>query len=222
MACPYRDGLIISSAEARTVTRRSSRSSLRLSSVCRSARWRRAFSVMMTAPSTMRPKSRAPRLMRLALMRPWTMPVMVISIATGMTRAVTMAARMLPSSRNRMTMTRAAPSARFLATVRMVASTRTVRLRTVWTSTPGGRVRRISVIFASTAAATVRLFSPISIRAVPMTTSRPSSLPDPVRRSRPIRTSARSEMRTGTPPRVVTTTEPMSSMVSSRPAARTT
>ncbi|GJD74492.1 hypothetical protein CFIICLFH_2726 [Methylobacterium goesingense] len=155
-------------------------------------------------------------------MRPWTMPVMVISIATGMTSAVTMAARMLPSSRNRMTMTRAAPSARFLATVLMVASTSTVRLRTVCTSTPGGSERRISVILLSTVAATVRLFSPISIRAVPMTTSRPSSLPDPVRRSRPIRTSEMSEMRTGTPPRVVTTTLPMSSMVSRRPAARTT
>ena len=121
-----------------------------------------------------------------------------------------------------MTMTRAAPSARFLATVLMVASTSRVRLRTVWTSTPGGSVRLMIVMRASTAAATVRLFSPISISAVPITTSRPSSLPDPVRRSRPIRTSAMSEIRTGTPPRVVTTTEPMSSMVSRRPAARTT
>ena len=177
---------------------------------------------MITAPSTIRPKSSAPRLIRLALIRPWTMPVMVISIATGMTSAVTMAARMLPSSRNRTTTTRAAPSARFLATVLMVASTSTVRSRTVRTSTPGGSERRISPMRASTAAATVRLFSPISIRAVPITTSRPSRLPEPVRRSRPIRTSAMSAILTGTPPRVVTTTRPMSSMVSRRPAARTT
>ncbi|GJE71740.1 hypothetical protein CHKEEEPN_3287 [Methylorubrum podarium] len=177
---------------------------------------------MMTAPSTMRPKSRAPRLIRLAEIFASTMPVMVISMATGMTSAVMMAARMLPSSRNRMTMTRAAPSARFLATVLMVASTRSVRLRTVWTSTPGGSDLRISVILASTAAATVRLFSPISISAVPTTTSCPSSLAEPVRRSRPIRTSAMSLIRTGTPPRVVTRTFSISPMLSRRPAARTT
>ncbi len=177
---------------------------------------------MITAPSTISPKSRAPRLIRLAEIFASTMPVMVISMATGITSAVMIAARMLPSSRNRMTMTRVAPSDRFLATVFTVASTRRVRSRTVWTSTPGGRLLRIWSILASTAAATVRLFSPISISAVPTTTSRPSSLPEPVRRSRPMRTSAMSLIRTGMPPRVATTTLPMSSMFSRRPAARTT
>src|SRR5215212_7484846 len=38
---------------------------------------------MMTAPSTIRPKSRAPRLIRLALIFPWSIPVAVSSIATG-------------------------------------------------------------------------------------------------------------------------------------------
>ena len=82
---------------------------------------------MMTAPSTMRPKSSAPRLMRFADVRVWSMPVSVISIATGMTAAVISAARKLPSSRNRITMTSSAPSARFFCTVEIVRSTSAVR-----------------------------------------------------------------------------------------------
>ncbi len=68
----------------------------------------------------------------------------------------------------------------------------------------------------------MRLFSPIRIRAVPMTVSRPSSLAEPVRRSRPIRTAATSRIRTGTPPRLATTTSAIASGLSRRPAARTT
>ena len=177
---------------------------------------------MITAPSTISPKSSAPRLIRLAEILACTMPVMVSSIATGMTSAVITAARKFPSSRNRIRITRPAPSSRFFATVCTVASTSWVRSSTVCTTIPGGSERRISVMRASTAAATVRLFSPISISAVPTTTSRPSSLAEPVRRSRPMRTSATSLIRTGTPPRVVTTTLPISSMLSRRPAARTT
>src|SRR6266436_651260 len=57
---------------------------------------------------------------------------------------------------------------------------------------PGGRVRLISLIFRSAAAATVRLLPPISISAVPSTTSRPSTLALPVRSSLPILMSAMS------------------------------
>ena len=78
----------------------------------------------MTAPSMMMPKSMAPRLIRLALTLFSTMPVMVNSIDSGMTQAVTMAALKFPRSRNRMTMTSSAPSSRFFSTVAMVASTR--------------------------------------------------------------------------------------------------
>ena len=62
---------------------------------------RRQFSTMMTAPSMMMPKSIAPRLIRLALTLYSTMPVMVNSIDSGMMQAVAIAARMLPSNRNR-------------------------------------------------------------------------------------------------------------------------
>ena len=67
---------------------------------------------------------------------------------------------------------------------------------------PGGRVRLISSILASTAAATVRLLPPISISAVPSTTSWPFSLALPVRSSRPIVDLATSLTWIGMPPRV--------------------
>ncbi len=82
---------------------------------------------MMTAPSTMMPKSIAPKLIRLALTLLSTMPVTVIAIDSGMMQAVTKAARILPSSRNSTTTTSAAPSSKFFSTVRIVASTRWVR-----------------------------------------------------------------------------------------------
>ena len=72
---------------------------------------------MMTAPSTMMPKSIAPRLIRLALTLVSTMPVIVNSIDSGMTQAVTIAARMLPRIRNSTAITSSAPSSRFFSTV---------------------------------------------------------------------------------------------------------
>ena len=81
-----------------------------------------------------------------------------------------------------------------------------------WPRRPAAACGAISCILASTAAATVRLFSPISISAVPTTTSCPFSLALPVRSSRPTPTSATSRTRIGTPSRVATTTSPISSM----------
>ncbi len=119
-------------------------------------------------------------------------------------------------------MTSNAPSARLVATVRIVASTNSVRLSTVCARMLGGSVRLISLILASAAAATVRLLPPTSISAVPRTTSRPFTLALPVRSSRPSATSATSFMRTGTAPRVATTMSSISANVSTRPLVRTT
>ena len=69
---------------------------MRPSSRWRSARCRRLFSAMMTAPSTISPKSSAPRLIRFALSFASSIPVAVISMVTGMTNAVINAARKLP------------------------------------------------------------------------------------------------------------------------------
>ena len=86
---------------SKTISNRSARVSTRPSSCCRSLRRRTQFSTMMTAPSTMMPKSSAPRLSRLPLTPRSTMPVMANSIDSGMTQAVMSAARMLPRNTNR-------------------------------------------------------------------------------------------------------------------------
>src|SRR5215213_11496479 len=95
-------------ADWMTVCSRSSSVSARPYSRCRSARCRRLFSAMMTAPSTISPKSKAPRLIRFALILPCSMPVAVTSMVTGMTQAVTRAARRLPSNTSSTTMTSSA------------------------------------------------------------------------------------------------------------------
>ena len=158
----------------------------------------------------------------MALIWPRHMPIDVISIASGITSAVISAARKFPSSRNNTATTRRAPSARLRVTVPMLASTSCVRSSTGLTSIPGGSDGTMARRRASTAEETVRLLAPISISAVPTTTSRPFSLALPVRVSPPMETVAMSRIRTGTPPRVETTTAPRSSMLSMRPPERTT
>ena len=73
---------------------------------------RTQFSTMITAPSTMIPKSIAPRLIRLPLMPNCFIPRMAKSIATGIATAAITAPRKLPRSSTKMMMTRAAPSRR--------------------------------------------------------------------------------------------------------------
>ena len=86
------------------------------------------FSTMITAPSTIRPKSSAPRLIKLPETPSLFMPMAAISIEIGMTRAAIMAARILPSRRNSTAITSKAPSTRFFSTVAIVASTSEGRL----------------------------------------------------------------------------------------------
>ncbi len=104
----------------------------------------------------------------------------------------------------------------------MVESTSDLRLMTVRTRTPSGSERRMSPIRASTASATVRLFPPGSMSAVPITTSLPFSLPAPVRDSSPRTTSATSRTKIGVPSWLPTATAPISSSVRTRASDRTT
>ncbi|MNV66194.1 hypothetical protein D3C71_1589360 [compost metagenome] len=125
--CPKISGRRASRAAANTSWKRSARVSTRPCLCCAWARRRIAFSTMTTAPSTMMPKSSAPRLIRLALTLLLNMPVKVNSIDNGMTMAVISAARMLPRNRNSTAITRIAPSMRFFFTVAMALSTSVVR-----------------------------------------------------------------------------------------------
>ena len=177
--------------------------------------------MMITAPSTIRPKSSAPRLIRLPETPPRTMPVTVISIAIGITAAVISAARKLPSKTNSTTITSNAPSTRFFATVAMVRSTSAVRSYTGVTATPLGRLLATSCRRAAVACATARLFSPTSMNTVPRTISCPFCVAAPVRSSGPSPTCATSATRIGTPSRRSSTIRRKASRSATWPGTRT-
>ena len=82
---------------------------------------------MMTAPSTISPKSMAPRLIKLPDSPSALMTVTANNKASGMVVATTMPARKSPSKSSKMAITNSAPSSRFLTTVRTVRSTSTER-----------------------------------------------------------------------------------------------
>ena len=70
---------------------------------------------MMMAPSMMRPKSRAPRLIRFAGTPKAFIPIAAMANDNGMTSVAMMAARALPRRTNSVAITRSAPIARFSA-----------------------------------------------------------------------------------------------------------
>ena len=221
ISCPKISARRASCDAPNTSAKRSSRVSGRPAAACACASRRTQFSTITTAPSTMIPKSSAPRLIRFALTFALTIPVKVISIDSGITSAVISAARMLPRNRNSTAITSTAPSSRFFFTVATAFSTSTVRSYTGIAFTPAGSVRFTSSIFAATAFDTVRLFSPINMNTVPSTTSSPFDVAAPVRSSRPTSTTPTSFIRTGTPPTLVSTMFAMSSTVRAWPGTRT-
>ena len=85
------------------------------------------FSTTITAPSTIKPKSIAPKLIKLPDTLLPTIPVIANNILSGITMAVINAPVTLPSSSSKITTTNTAPSNRLVFTVSMVLSTRVVR-----------------------------------------------------------------------------------------------
>ena len=169
---------------------------------CRSASRRRQFSTMMTAPSTMMPKSIAPRLIRLAL----TLRLHHAgdgkqhrqrNDAGGDDRGTDVAEDQKQHGDDQQRAFEQVlldgRDGGFDQVGAVVDRPRDDALRE--------RLRRSSSSLAATRCATARLFSPISSMAVPSTVSLPSNVAAPVRRSLPSRTSATSRTRTGMPPR---------------------
>ena len=89
---------------------------------------RSVFSTSTTDPSTIMPKSIAPRLIRFAEMPRWCMPTRATSSDSGITEVTTRAARQSPSMTSSTAITSTAPSARLSRTVRMVRPVRSARL----------------------------------------------------------------------------------------------
>ena len=150
------------------------------SRVWRSAMRRNVFSTMMTAPSIMSSKSSAPRLIRFAGTPNAFIPVAAITKDSGMTSVAMRAARGLPRKTNSVAITSNAPIARFSPTVVTVALTSCERSRSSSRRYRAAGCSEPPEIFPDRVA-TVRLFSPVSINAVPITTSRPFLLAAPVR-----------------------------------------
>jgi len=78
------------------------------------------FSIITTDPSTISPKSMAPRLIRFPESPAWTMPVKANNIDSGMADATMSPPRTLPSSKSSTATTRTPPSIKFLRTVAIV------------------------------------------------------------------------------------------------------
>ncbi len=85
------------------------------------------FSTTITAPSTMMPKSIAPSDSRFAGMPRIVRPMKVASSDSGIIAATIADARRLPRNTNSTTVTSAAPSSRFVNTVRSVVPISQVR-----------------------------------------------------------------------------------------------
>ncbi|MNS45849.1 hypothetical protein D3C72_783270 [compost metagenome] len=100
-------------------------------------------STIITAPSTINPKSIAPKLMRLPDTPKKFISVMAKSIARGITEATTKPARRFPNNNTKTKMTISAPSARFFETVFIALSTNLVRSKNGSISNPSGSVLEI-------------------------------------------------------------------------------
>ena len=83
----------------------------------RSARLRMKFSIITTAPSTIRPKSIAPRLIRFAETPKSRIPKKATSMESGMTEATISDARTSRRKKKSTAITRSEPSRRFFVTV---------------------------------------------------------------------------------------------------------
>ncbi len=131
-------------------------------------------STMMTAPSTMIPKSMAPRLMRFAHTPKMRIMMNAKSSDSGMTDAVMMPPRRLPMMSTSTKTTMRAPSMRLRAMVLVVRSMRLVRSRNGRIVMPFGRDFCTSASLSLVSFTTFAELAPLSMSIMPPTASWPS------------------------------------------------
>ena len=132
-------------------------------------------STMITAPSTINPKSKAPRLIKLPLTPNAFIIHIANNIANGITEATNNPALKLPKKSTKTNTTIRAPSSKFFSTVPIALLTIFVRSRKASISTPSGNVFWICSILSLTFLITWLLLAPLSIMTIAPDTS-PSSL----------------------------------------------
>ena len=139
ISSPNMVGLRTSTAASRMISVRD-----RPSDGCASRRTQ--FSTMITELSTIRPKSIAPRLIRLAVMPVADIRLVANSIERGIASVTSSPARTLPSMTSRITITNTPPSVRLVSTVFSVRPMRAEPGRKPLPSlTPSGSVAWISL-----------------------------------------------------------------------------
>ena len=125
--------------------------------------WYITASTIITAPSTIKPKSNAPRLIRLPLTPNIFIIIMANNMANGITDATSKPARTLPRKNTNTKTTINAPSIRFFSTVPMALSTIFVRSRNGSITTPSGNDFCICTIRSFTFLITSLLLAPFNI-----------------------------------------------------------
>ncbi len=161
---------------------------------------RHTASTIITAESTIIPKSIAPRLIRFPLSPKSLIIPKANSMLNGMTLATTSPARQFPRKSTRMNITISPPATRLWAMVFSTRFTSCVRSMKGSITTPSGRLFCICAIRSFTLRLTSWKFSPFSIIAIPATTSpSPLRVTAPKRVAEPSCTFATSPTLTGVP-----------------------
>ena len=109
-----------------------------------------AASTIITAPSTIKPKSKAPRLIKLPPTPKRFIIIIANNIANGITDATIKPARRLPKKRTKIKTTIKAPSNKLTSTVLIVLSTIFLRSKKGSITIPSGNVFLISSILFCT------------------------------------------------------------------------
>ena len=128
-------------------------------------------STIITAPSIIIPKSRAPRLIRLASIPKTYIMEIVKSNASGIIDAITNAERTLPSNTITIKITIRQPSTRFSTTVNEVLEINSLRSRIGLMKTPSGRFFCTSATRFFTSLITILELASLSIITCPNTFS---------------------------------------------------
>ena len=137
---------------------------------CMCSRWI-IDSTMITAPSTINPKSIAPKLMRLAETPKICISAKANNKLNGMTDATIKPARQLPSNSTRINTTIRPPSIKFFSTVEMDFPINTLRSKKGTILIPWGIVFWISSMRTFTSLTTLFALAPFSNNITAPTTS---------------------------------------------------
>ena len=128
-------------------------------------------STIITAPSTIIPKSMAPRLIKLALTPKSRIMMRANSKDSGMTDAAMRPPRKLPNNSTSTNITMSAPSVKLRAMVLVVRSIRLDRSRKGLMSMPSGSDFLTLSMRSFTALTTLSELAPLSIMIIPPTAS---------------------------------------------------